>query len=129
MQDAKTVWQATRFSPPLDSIWPRARTNRDIYSLTPHMPGQPKTIGRQAFKPSPEAALRFTHLETEEVVMRSINHSLLTFLKEDDGPTAVEYAVMLALIIVVCLTSIIALGTNANNTFSYVGPKLGKVGS
>ena len=42
------------------------------------------------------------------------------FLREEDGPTAVEYAVMLALIIVVCITAITALGTNANNTFSYV---------
>jgi pilus assembly protein Flp/PilA len=75
------------------------------------------------------AVLRVTHPEPEEVVMRSLTHSLVKFLKEDDGPTAVEYAVMLALIIVVCLTAITALGTNANNTFSYVGTKLGKVGS
>jgi len=61
--------------------------------------------------------------------MRSIKKSLLTFLSDEDGPTAVEYAVMLALIIVVCLTAITALGTNANNTFSYVGQRLGKVGS
>jgi pilus assembly protein Flp/PilA len=42
------------------------------------------------------------------------------FLKREDGPTAVEYAVMLALIIVVCLVAITALGTNANATFSSV---------
>jgi len=42
------------------------------------------------------------------------------FLKEEDGPTAVEYAVMLALILVVCITAITALGTGANNTFSNV---------
>jgi len=47
----------------------------------------------------------------------------------EDGPTAVEYAVMLALIIVVCITAITALGTNASNTFSYVGSKTGSVGS
>jgi len=40
------------------------------------------------------------------------------FLREEDGPTAVEYAVMLALIIVVCITAITTLGTNANQTFS-----------
>jgi pilus assembly protein Flp/PilA len=61
--------------------------------------------------------------------MRTITASLLSLLKDEEGPTAVEYAVMLALIIVVCLTAITALGTNANNTFSYVGQKLGKVGS
>jgi pilus assembly protein Flp/PilA len=50
--------------------------------------------------------------------------SVVTFIKAEDGPTAVEYAVMLALIIVVCITAITALGTNANNTFSYVGTKV-----
>ena len=42
------------------------------------------------------------------------------FLSAEDGPTAVEYAVMLALIIVVCITAITALGTNANKVFSNV---------
>ena len=53
----------------------------------------------------------------------------VSFLKDESGPTAVEYAVMLALIIVVCITAITALGSNANNTFSYVASDLGKVGS
>ena len=42
------------------------------------------------------------------------------FLVSEDGPTAVEYAVMLALIIVVCLTAIQAIGTNANATFQSI---------
>ena len=46
------------------------------------------------------------------------------FVKSEDGPTAVEYAVMLALIIVVCLVAITALGTNANATFTTVSNKL-----
>jgi pilus assembly protein Flp/PilA len=46
------------------------------------------------------------------------------FLVSEDGPTAVEYAVMLALIIVVCLTAITAIGTNANATFNSVATKL-----
>ena len=55
--------------------------------------------------------------------------NVVDFLKNEDGPTAVEYAVMLALIIVVCITAITALGTNANNTFSYVAGQVGKTGS
>jgi pilus assembly protein Flp/PilA len=51
------------------------------------------------------------------------------FLMDEDGPTAVEYAVMLALIIVVCISAITALGTNANNTFSYVANKIGGTAS
>jgi pilus assembly protein Flp/PilA len=61
-----------------------------------------------------------------------LNHLLQSarrFLKNEDGPTAVEYAVMLALIIVVCISAITALGTNASNTFSYVSTQVGSVGS
>ena len=46
------------------------------------------------------------------------------FLVSEDGPTAVEYAVMLALIIVVCLTAIQAIGTNANATFQSVAAQM-----
>jgi pilus assembly protein Flp/PilA len=61
--------------------------------------------------------------------MRRFSQALVSFLKDESGPTAVEYAVMLALIIVVCITAITTLGTNANNTFSYVGSKVGATGS
>jgi pilus assembly protein Flp/PilA len=54
---------------------------------------------------------------------------VVDFLKREDGPTAVEYAVMLALIIVVCISAITTLGSNANNTFSYVATQVGSVGS
>jgi pilus assembly protein Flp/PilA len=50
--------------------------------------------------------------------------SFVNFLKREDGPTAVEYAVMLALIIVVCLGAIAAIGTGANGTFNTVQSKL-----
>jgi len=46
--------------------------------------------------------------------------NLKNFLASEDGPTAVEYAVMLALIIVVCIAAISTLGSNASNTFSNV---------
>ncbi len=49
---------------------------------------------------------------------------LVAFLKNEDGPTAVEYAVMLALIIVVCLVAITSLGTSTSQTFSYVGSRI-----
>ena len=52
--------------------------------------------------------------------MRGLYQSMIRFLNAEDGPTAVEYAVMLALIIVVCITAITALGTNANKVFSNV---------
>ena len=52
--------------------------------------------------------------------MRQFAASVVKFLKAEDGPTAVEYAVMLALIIVVCISAITALGSNANKTFNNV---------
>jgi pilus assembly protein Flp/PilA len=52
--------------------------------------------------------------------MLQFKKTLMKFLRAEDGPTAVEYAVMLALIIVVCVTAIGALGTNANKIFSNV---------
>ena len=56
--------------------------------------------------------------------MKEFALSVKKFLVSEDGPTAVEYAVMLALIVVVCLTAIQAIGTNANTTFTTVGSKL-----
>ena len=53
--------------------------------------------------------------------MRAFTTKLVEFLKKEDGPTAVEYAVMLALIIVVCIAAVTTLGGNANSTFSFVG--------
>jgi pilus assembly protein Flp/PilA len=56
--------------------------------------------------------------------MRTICRTLLSFLKNEDGPTAVEYAVMLSLIIVVCIAAITTLGSNANQTFSFIGSNI-----
>ena len=51
--------------------------------------------------------------------MKFVN-SVKKFLVSEDGPTAVEYAVMMALIIVVCITTITAIGNNANARFTQV---------
>jgi pilus assembly protein Flp/PilA len=56
--------------------------------------------------------------------MSTLTRSLVSFLKAEDGPTAVEYAVMLALIIVVCLAAITTLGSTTNETFSFVGSSI-----
>lgn len=52
--------------------------------------------------------------------MKNFAKCVKTFLVSEDGPTAVEYAVMLALIVIVCLTAIQAIGTNANSKFEEV---------
>ena len=61
--------------------------------------------------------------------MRNFTQAVVNFVKREDGPTAVEYAVMLALIIVVCLAAITTLGQNANSTFTTVGTKIAPAAS
>lgn len=61
--------------------------------------------------------------------MRNTFRRLVKFLKQEDGPTAVEYAVMLALIIVVCVGAVTTLGTNSKAKFTSVGTTLGGTGS
>lgn len=56
--------------------------------------------------------------------MKNLTKKMQRFLASEDGPTAVEYAVMLALIVVVCLTAIRAIGTNAQTTFSNIAQQI-----
>ena len=57
--------------------------------------------------------------------MKNLALKVQRFLVSEDGPTAVEYAVMLALIIIVCLTAISSIGTNASTTFDNVAQSIG----
>ncbi len=56
--------------------------------------------------------------------MKSFALQVRRFLVSEDGPTAVEYAVMLALIVIVCLAAIGSIGTNAKTTFTNVAASL-----
>jgi pilus assembly protein Flp/PilA len=60
----------------------------------------------------------------KEFLTRGIYKKMVSFLKKEDGPTTVEYAVMLSLIIVVCIAAITTLGSNANQAFSFVGSNI-----
>jgi pilus assembly protein Flp/PilA len=56
--------------------------------------------------------------------VKNLTLKMRRFLASEDGPTAVEYAVMLALIVIVCLTAIQSIGTNAKTTFNNVANSL-----
>ena len=56
--------------------------------------------------------------------MKNLALKVQRFLASEDGPTAVEYAVMLALIVVVCLSTITTIGTRANTTFNSIANSL-----
>ena len=60
--------------------------------------------------------------------MKSFITKVQKFMKSEDGPTAVEYAIMLALIVIVCLTAIQAVGTAANDAFNNVSTQMTTVG-
>ncbi len=57
--------------------------------------------------------------------MKAFTSQIQRFLTSEDGPTAVEYAVMLALILVACITAVTALGGKVNTTFKAVDTGLG----
>jgi pilus assembly protein Flp/PilA len=69
-------------------------------------------------------AVRIPQLEKAEDPMKKLAKKVQQFLVSEDGPTAVEYAVMLALIVIVCLTAIRSIGENANLTFEAVAEEL-----
>jgi pilus assembly protein Flp/PilA len=73
--------------------------------------------GRSQLYLAPTAAVQRLFIGSLSVLTRFTN-KVVNFLRNEDGPTAVEYAVMLALIIVVCIAAISLLGSNANNTFN-----------
>ena len=49
---------------------------------------------------------------------------MINFFKDEEGATMVEYALMLALIAIVCIVAVTAIGTNANSTFGTAATKL-----
>ena len=62
-------------------------------------------------------------------MVRRLSQACVRFLKREDGPTAVEYAVMLALIMVVCITAVATLGNNSKTTYTRVSNTIGGTGS
>lgn len=67
----------------------------------------------------------FTLLFKEQSMLNRLYSRVVDFLRDEEGPTAVEYAVMLALIIVVCLAAISVLGSNASGKFVDVALTIG----
>jgi len=57
---------------------------------------------------------------SEGEVMLCVRNALARFFVQEDGPTAVEYAFMLALIILVCIAAVQGIGTKTSANFSSV---------
>ena len=56
--------------------------------------------------------------------MQRLEQTILHFLRSEDGPTAVENAVLMALIIMFCIGTLNSLGANVGGTFNTVASKL-----
>jgi pilus assembly protein Flp/PilA len=67
--------------------------------------------------------------QLRKVSTQSLAQKVRRLLKSEDGPTAVEYAVMLALIIIVCLAAVTSVGTQAAAKFNNIATQIGKAGS
>jgi pilus assembly protein Flp/PilA len=103
---------------------PSADVDHDLVHPPCRLSGQPGTSALQSDGCSPRTLGRLTPASVcpaeGERMYRALLKKTVRFLKKDDGPTAVEYAVMLALIIVVCIAAITSLGSNSNSTFGNV---------
>jgi pilus assembly protein Flp/PilA len=53
--------------------------------------------------------------------VRHLTKALKRFLAAEDGPTAVEYAVMLAMVIVICVGAITTVGSKTNSSITTTG--------
>jgi pilus assembly protein Flp/PilA len=49
---------------------------------------------------------------------------LVRFLQSEDGPTAIEYSVMLAVIILVCFVAITQIGASTDKNFNQLNTSL-----
>jgi pilus assembly protein Flp/PilA len=70
------------------------------------------------------ADIPYIGIRLEGGIVMNLLQKVQRFLVSEDGPTAVEYAVMLALIIIVCLAGVTALGTATNATFTNVSGRI-----
>lgn len=55
---------------------------------------------------------------------KTVWKQIRNFLKDEEGATAVEYGVMVALIIAVCIAAIYGIGTQVSDSFTDVKGKL-----
>lgn len=57
-------------------------------------------------------------------MVRSLLHGIRRFLRDESGPTAVEYCVMLMLILLVCITAVQLVGRAASHNWTDSSDKL-----
>ena len=79
-----------------------------------------QSSGGAKFGESSDAAAVETSPITQHVrstgggAVRKLTQAAINFVRREDGPTAVEYAIMLALIVTICIGVITTIGSNGN---------------
>ena len=68
-------------------------------------------------------------LKKGDTIMKNLIGKLISFFKDEEGATAVEYAIMVALIAIVVIVMVSLVGKKANNVFSKVQSRLTEVAS
>src|SRR5262245_56729116 len=87
-----------------------------------HQPGPPpsasarESLGRSSDSQPPSHA--DSRLRSGVMFGRFVLKKAVAFLKKEDGPTAVEYAVMLALILIAILAAVTAIGTQTSDMYN-----------
>ncbi len=89
------------------------------------VPSECHVLPARASGVSSQPAINVSSVCVKETRMSGAIAKVQRFLVSEDGPTAVEYAVMLALIVVACITVISSLSKSVSNTFSSVSSSLG----
>ncbi|WP_444633629.1 Flp family type IVb pilin [Cupriavidus oxalaticus] len=56
--------------------------------------------------------------------MQTLTQSVLNFVRDEDGVTAIEYGLIASLIAVVIIATVTTVGTNLTSIFSYIASKL-----
>ena len=88
-----------------------------IGAITTPRPGGQRHVYQR--RPERHAGRVLNPAQLDPPPMRHLKKALFRFLTAEDGPTAVEYAVMLALIIVVCVGAITTIGTKTSSSYTY----------
>lgn len=79
--------------------------------------GLRKVSGKRHSSTCKSSPVQHGRFETERENMKHMNYHLIAFIREEHGATATEYAVMLALIVVVCIAAITALGEKVSTSY------------
>jgi pilus assembly protein Flp/PilA len=67
-------------------------------------------------------------IKSERKEVKRMKEKIMNFFRDEEGATAVEYGIMVALIAAVIIVAVTAIGTNLETTFDNVATAIGGAG-